>query len=62
LAIVAIGVAALTASSCGGSYHASTTAITGGTTPPGTYYLLVQGTGSDGNTYQAVLELVVSVL
>jgi hypothetical protein len=62
LAFLAIGVALLQPMGCGGSFHTSTTSVNGGTTPPGTYYILVQGSGSDGNTYDAVLEVIVSVL
>jgi Bacterial Ig-like domain (group 3) len=62
LAILAIGVATLQAMGCGGSFKSTSTAVQGGTTPPGTYFLLVQGTGSDNNTYQAVLEVQVSLL
>ncbi|MGH9606155.1 MAG: Ig-like domain repeat protein [Terracidiphilus sp.] len=62
LAILAIGVAAFQTMGCGGSFKSTSTAVQGGTTPPGTYFLLVQGTGSDNNTYQAVLEVQVSLL
>jgi predicted outer membrane repeat protein len=56
IAVVAMG--ALYSLGCGGSFTGGTTpGITGGTTPPGTYYLLIQGTGSDGNTYQSVLQV-----
>lgn len=41
---------------CGGSFTGSTT-TTGGQTPPGSYDILVEGTGSDGNTYRAVIVL-----
>lgn len=57
LAFAALGFAALQGMGCGGSYHTSTTPVSGGTTPPGAYYLLIEGTGSDGNTYSAVLQL-----
>jgi large repetitive protein len=57
VAFVVLGVGALQTTGCGGSYHSSGTQVTGGTTPPGVYYLLVEGTGSDGNTYSAVLQL-----
>jgi hypothetical protein len=57
IAFAAIGFAALQGMGCGGSYHTSTTQVSGGTTPPGVYYLQVQGTGSDHNTYSAVLQL-----
>ena len=61
LVLLAVGVAALQSMGCGGSFHTSSTTVSG-TTPPGVYYLLVQANGSDGNTYQAVLQLDVTVL
>jgi CSLREA domain-containing protein len=61
IAIAAIGIAAFQTLGCGGSYHSSSTVVSGGTTPPGTYYLLVQGTGSDGKNYQAVLQVNVNL-
>jgi len=63
VAIAVIAMSALYSVGCGGSFSSktSTTAVTGGTTPPGTYYLLIQGTGSDGNTYQAVLPVDVNL-
>ncbi len=61
IAIAAIGIAAFQSLGCGGSYHSSNTVVSGGTTPPGTYYLLVQGTGSDGKNYQAVLQVNVNL-
>ena len=57
LAFAALAVAALQTMGCGGSFHSTPTPISGGTTPPGAYFLLVQGTGSDGNTYTSVLQL-----
>ncbi len=57
LALLVLAVAAYQTMGCGGSFHTSSTQASGGTTPPGVYYLLVQGTGSDGNTYSAVLHL-----
>ena len=57
LALIALGVALLQTMGCGGSYHSSPTQVSGGTTPPGVYYILIQGTGSDGNVYSAVLQL-----
>jgi hypothetical protein len=62
LVLFAFGVAALQTMGCGGSFHSSTTTVSGGTTPPGVYYLLVEGTGSDGKTYEAVLPVDVTVL
>ena len=63
LAIVAIGVAALQTLGCGGSFHpgSSTSTTATGTTPAGTYYLLVEGT-ANGNKYDAVIEVIVTVL
>jgi large repetitive protein len=40
---------------CGG--HFTRTATNTGLTPPGTYLILVQGTGSDGLTYDAVIQV-----
>jgi CSLREA domain-containing protein len=57
VAVVAIGIGTLQMPGCGGSYQTNNPVISGGTTPPGTYYILVQGTGSDKNTYQAVLQV-----
>ena len=63
VAILAIGMAALQAIGCGGSFHTNTTSVaSGGTTPPGIYYLQVQGTGSDNNTYEAILQIDVLAL
>jgi hypothetical protein len=61
--LLAVGIAAMQAMGCGGSFspNSSTTTSSKGTTPPGTYYLLVQGT-SGGNTYDAVLQVVVTVI
>ena len=60
LAIAAIAVAGWQVMGCGGSFSGSST-TTGGKTPPGVYNILVQGTGSDGNTYQAVVKLNVTL-
>ena len=60
LAIAMIGAAAFQAMGCGGSFQRST-ATGGGQTPPGAYDLLITGKGSDGNTYQAVLSLNVTL-
>jgi large repetitive protein len=57
LAFLAICVAALQAIGCGSSVHTGSSQVNGGTTPPGVYYILIDGTGSDGNTYSAVLQL-----
>ncbi len=61
LMLLAIGIGILQTAGCGGSFKLSTPIATGGTTPPGQYFLLIQGTGSDGNTYSAVLELDVTL-
>jgi hypothetical protein len=61
LVLFAIGIAALQTMGCGGSFHSSSTTVSG-TTPPGVYYLMVEGTGSDHNTYEAVLQVDVTVL
>ena len=53
--IAGIALGAMQLSGCGGSFSRTTTAS--GSTPPGSYYILVQGTGSDTTTYQAVVEL-----
>jgi hypothetical protein len=53
--IVGIVIGALHFSGCGGSFTRPPTPS--GATPPGSYSLLVQGTGSDNQLYQAVLEL-----
>jgi Bacterial Ig-like domain (group 3)/FG-GAP-like repeat len=60
LAIVAIALAGWQVMGCGGSFSGSTN-NTGGKTPPGVYNILVQGTGSNGNTYQAVVKLNVTL-
>ena len=63
MGLVAIAIATLQTMGCGGSFHSSGgSTASGGTTPPGVYYLLVQGIGSDGKTYQAVLPVDVTVL
>jgi hypothetical protein len=64
VAILVIGIAAFQTIGCGGSFQAkSGTSISGGgTTPPGIYYLLVQGTGSDTHTYQAQTVIQIDVL
>jgi Bacterial Ig-like domain (group 3)/FG-GAP-like repeat len=57
LVFVALGIAALQGTGCGGSYHSTATTVTGGTTPPGVYYLLITGTDKNNNTYSSVLQL-----
>ncbi len=61
LALIAVGVAVLQTMGCGGSFHEVTKTVSG-TLPAGTYYILVDGTGSDGNTYEAVLTVDVTIL
>ncbi|HUB00638.1 MAG TPA: Ig-like domain repeat protein [Terracidiphilus sp.] len=61
LAFLAIAVAAFQTIGCGGSFKSTATTVQGGTTPPGTYFLMIQGTGSDNNTYQAVLQVQVTL-
>ncbi|MGB6688124.1 MAG: Ig-like domain repeat protein [Terracidiphilus sp.] len=55
-AILAVSAAAFVPMGCGGTVH-TTTPSTGGTTPPGEYFLLIQGQGSDHNTYSTVLQV-----
>lgn len=57
IAIVVICVVAFQAIGCGGSFNTKTSGTGGGKTPPGVYKVLVVGTGSDGQTYEAVLQL-----
>lgn len=58
LVIAIICVVAFQAVGCGGSFSTQpSNSGNGGTTPPGVYKILVVGSGSDGNTYQAVLQL-----
>jgi hypothetical protein len=60
IAILAFTAAAYQVMGCGGSFQRPP--ATQGQTPAGQYYLLIQGTGTPGNgTYQAVLELDVSL-
>ncbi len=56
LAILALSAAGWQIMGCGGSFSGSTS-TSGGQTPPGVYNILVQATGSDNNTYQAVIQL-----
>lgn len=53
--IVGIAIGAMHLCGCGGSFTRPTTVS--GSTPPGSYDVLVQGTGSDNQPYQAVVEL-----
>ncbi|MGA7342205.1 MAG: Ig-like domain repeat protein [Terracidiphilus sp.] len=62
VAILGVSFAAFQTLGCGGSFHSAGTNLTGGTTPAGVYYLLVEGTGSDGNVYEAVLQVDVTNL
>lgn len=55
-AILAVSAAAFVPMGCGGSVHTNTLS-TGGTTPPGEYFLLIQGKGSDQLTYSTVLQV-----
>jgi len=55
LGILIIAAAVMQATGCGG--HFTRTATNTGLTPPGTYLILVQGTGSDGLTYDAVIQV-----
>ena len=61
LMLLAIGIGILQTAGCGGSFKLSTPIATGGTTPPGQYFLLIEGKGSDGNTYSSVLEIHVTL-
>jgi hypothetical protein len=56
LAIFALCAAGWQVMGCGGSFQGSNS-TGGGQTPPGVYNVLVQATGSDNNTYQAVIQL-----
>ena len=60
LGLAILSVAAIQAIGCSGSFT-QTTAPVVGQTPPGNYYLLIQGTGSDGNTYDSVLQVNVTL-
>ena len=57
MVILVMCMVAFQAVGCGGSFNTQTTGTGGGKTPPGVYKVLVAGTGSDGQTYQAVLQL-----
>jgi large repetitive protein len=59
LAIVAAAFAGLQLIGCGGSF--TKPATNSAQTPPGSYDLLIQGNGSDGNQYQAVLTVNVTL-
>ncbi len=61
LTILVVCTAAFQVLGCGGSFQQKTVSSQGGTTPPGIYYLQVQGTGSDGNQYQSVLQVNVTL-
>jgi large repetitive protein len=60
LAIFAIVVGGLQAIGCGGSFKRVSTGASG-QTPPGSYDLLIQGTGTDTNHYEAVLKVNVTL-
>jgi len=55
LGMLFIAAAVMQAMGCGGHFTRTTTNT--GLTPPGTYLVLVQGTGSDGLTYDAVIQV-----
>jgi hypothetical protein len=55
IAILAICTAVYGVTGCGGSFQRPPSS--GGQTPPGAYTLTIMGTGSDGNTYQAILQV-----
>ena len=59
MVIAVVCVVAFQALGCGGSFTTlpSNSTGSGGKTPPGVYKILVVGTGSDGQTYEAVLQL-----
>jgi hypothetical protein len=59
MVIMVICVMAFQVVGCGGSFSTQTANSSGGggKTPPGVYNVLVVGTGSDGQTYEAVLQL-----
>jgi len=59
LAVLAFVVAAYQVMGCGGSFQKPISG--GGQTSPGTYNVLVQGTGSDGQMYQAVVTINVTL-
>jgi hypothetical protein len=61
MAICAICISILQVLGCGGSFTSNQPKVTGGTTPPGQYYLLVHGTGSDGHPYEAVIVMQVTL-
>jgi subtilisin family serine protease len=58
-ALAALAIAGLQLMGCGGSF--TKPKVNGTPTPPGGYDLLIQGTGSDGNTYQSVLTVNVTL-
>ena len=60
LAIAFVLVTVLQGVGCGGGSFTRQNNSTINTTPVGQYYLLVQGKGTDGNTYEAVLNLAVT--
>jgi hypothetical protein len=59
IAILAICTGAYQLTGCGGSFQKP--ASSGGQTPPGSYVMLIQGTGSDGHTYKAILQVNVTL-
>jgi len=59
MVIAVVCMVAFQALGCGGSFKTlpENSSGGGGKTPPGVYKILVEGTGSDGQTYEAVLQL-----
>lgn len=55
LALLFVAVCVMTAAGCGGHFTRTTTNT--GLTPPGTYLILVEGTGTDGLTYDSVIQV-----
>jgi len=60
-ALLALSGSVLQMSGCGGSFSSTTTTTSHGTTPPGTYYFRVQGTGTSGQHAQYEAVVVVEV-
>lgn len=59
IAIVALCASAYQVIGCGGSF--TKPPASGGQTPPGAYTVTVEGTGSDGHTYQAIVHVNVTL-
>ena len=60
-ALLALYGSVLQMSGCGGSFTSTTTTTSHGTTPPGTYYFRIQGTGTSGQHAQYEAVVVVEV-